>query len=346
MRGVVFTGNSTLEIASFPDPEPGPGEVVVEMKASGMCGSDLKFYRPPPGAAFAALGLKDRGQIIAGHEPAGVVAAVGKDVRAFRVGDRVMVYHYDGCHTCDSCRSGYVQMCGEGATVYGVSGNGGHADYMKVPEATLIHLPDELSFATGAAISCGTGTAFAGLVRMDVNARDTLAVIGQGPVGQSAVQLGKAMGARVIAVDVAADRVARAASFGADAAVDASKEDAIEAIRAFTGGRGVTKAIETSGTAPGRLSAVRGCAPWGKVVFVGEGGEVTLNVSPDVLRKQLTIMGTYTFSNVGQADCTRFIADHGLDVDALFTDRWALDQAEEAYRTFDKQTGGKAVFVF
>jgi (R,R)-butanediol dehydrogenase / meso-butanediol dehydrogenase / diacetyl reductase len=188
MRGVVFTGNSTLEFATFADPEPGTGEEVVEMKASGMCGSGLKFYRTPPGAAFAALGLKDRGLIIAGHEPAGVVAAVGKVVGSFRVGDRVMVYDYDGCHTCDSCRGDHVQMCSEGATVDGVSDNGGHADSMKVPESTLIHLSDELSFATDAAISCGTGTAFAALVRMDVNARDTLAVMGSYPfsnVGQA-----------------------------------------------------------------------------------------------------------------------------------------------------------------
>ncbi len=345
MRGVVFTGNSRLELAQFPDPEPGPGEVVVAMKASGMCGSDLKFYRPPPGAAFAALGLKDGGQIIAGHEPAGVVAALGKDVQSFRVGDRVMVYHYQGCSYCSSCRTGYVQMCENGATVFGVSGHGGHADYMKVPAATLIHLPDELSFATGAAISCGTGTAYAALLRIAVGARDTIAVIGLGPVGQAAVQLASAMGARVIAVDVAADRVARASLFGADAAVDASTHDAVEEIRKWSGGRGVTRAIDTSGTAAGRLTAVRACAPWGQVVLVGEGGEMTLEVSRDILRKQLTIVGSYTFSNAGQADCTRFIADHGVDVDLLFTDRWALDQAEEAYQAFDKQAGGKGVFV-
>lgn len=346
MRGVVFTGNSTLEIASFPDPEPGPGEVVVEMKASGMCGSDLKFYRPPPGAAFAALGLKDGGQIIAGHEPAGIVAAVGRDVTAFRVGDRVMVYHYIGCAYCDSCRGGHVQMCERKPTVLGVSGHGGHADYMCVPAATLIHLPEELSFSTGAAISCGTGTAYAALVRMDVTARDTVAVIGQGPVGQAAVQLAKAMGAHVIAVDVVPERVAKAALFGADAAINAGTEDALDAIRKWAGGKGVSRAIDTSGTAVGRLTAVRACAQWAKVVFVGEGGDVTLDVSPDILRKQLTIMGSYTFSNVGQADCTRFIADHGVDVDLLFTDRWRLDQAVAAYQDFDRQTAGKAVFEF
>ena len=90
---------------------------------------------------------------------------------------------------------------------------------------------------------------------------------------------------------------------------------------------------------------MRGAAAWGKVCFVGEGGEVTLNVSPDIIRKQLTIFGSWTVNSAAQGDCVRFIADHGLEVDKLFTDRWRLDQADEAYKAFDKQTGGKGVFV-
>ena len=348
MRGIVFTGDRTLELMLFADPEPGPDEVVLEIKASGMCGSDLKFYRPPAGAAFKALGLRDTGEpIIAGHEPAGIVAAIGRDVdpRAARVGDRAMVYHYDGCHICPSCRTGWTQMCEAGAITYGLTAHGGHAPYMKVPVSTLVHLPDELSFATGAAISCGTGTAYQALVRIDVTARDTVAIFGQGPVGLSATQLAAAMGARVIAIDISAERANRALDFGAAHAIDASTNDAVAAIHQFTGGKGAGKALDTSGSAAGRLAAVHGSAAWGTVCFVGEGGDVTFNVSPDIMRKQLTIVGSWTFSHGGQADCTRFIADHGIAVDRLFTDHWGLEQAVEAYRDFDNQAGGKAVFI-
>ncbi len=348
MHGVVFTGNSTLDLVHFDDPTPGPTEVILEIKASGLCGSDLKLYRPPKGAAFKALGLKDSGQpIIAGHEPCGVVAAVGSDVppRKVRVGDRVMVHHYHGCGTCPHCRTGWTQMCEQGAMLYGVTGHGGHAPYMKVPASTLMPLPEELSFSTGAAISCGTGTAFGALVRMNVNARDTIAIFGQGPVGLSATQLATAMGAQVIAVDISADRVARATEFGATHAIDASAADPVEAIRELTGGKGVGRALDTSGASSGRSGAVRSAAPWGVVCFVGEGGDVTLNVSPEIIRKQLTIVGSWTTSNVGQAECARFIADRGLPVDNLFTDRWTLDQADEAYRVFDAQASGKAVFL-
>ena len=348
MRGIVFTGDSNLELVEFLDPVPGPRDVVLDIKASGMCGSDLKLYRPPAGAAFKALGLKDSGApVIAGHEPCGIVAAVGKDVdsRIVKLGDRVTLHHYQGCWNCSECRKGWTQMCERTAVVYGVTGHGGHAPYMRAAVETLVHLPEELSFSTGAAISCGTGTAYGALLRLDVSARDTIAVFGQGPVGLSATQLAAAMGARVIAIDVSADRAAAARDFGATHVIDASSEDPVEAIMALTGGKGAPKALDTSGSAPGRSAAVRCASAWGRVCFVGEGGEVTLNVSPEIIRKQLTLVGSWTLNSAAVADCIKFIADHGLDVDKLFTDRWTLDQADVAYKAFDKQAAGKGVFV-
>ena len=348
MRGVVFTGDSTLDLIEFPDPTPGPRDVVLEIKASGMCGSDLKLYRPPAGAAFKALGLKDSGEpVIAGHEPCGVIAAVGRDVdpRIARVGDRVTLHHYQGCMTCPECRSGWTQMCDRTAMIYGVTGHGGHAPYMRAAVETVFALPEEVSFSTGAAISCGTGTAYGALLRLELSARDTVAIFGQGPVGLSATQFAAAMGARVIAVDISPERAALAKEFGAAHAIDAGVEDPVEAITALTGGKGVGKALDTSGAPAGRLAAVRAAARWGTVCLVGEGGEMTLNVSIDVIRKQLTIVGSWTVNSAKLADCIRFVADRGLEVDRLFTDRYTFDQADEAYQAFDKQAAGKGVFV-
>jgi (R,R)-butanediol dehydrogenase / meso-butanediol dehydrogenase / diacetyl reductase len=348
MRGVVFTGDSTLELIEFPDPEPGPRDVILEIKASGMCGSDLKLYRPPAGAAFKALGLVDNGEpVIAGHEPCGIIAAVGKDVdpRTARVGDRVTLHHYQGCWTCAQCRTGWTQMCERTAVVYGVTGHGGHAPYMRAAVETVVALPEEVSFAAGAAISCGTGTAYGALLRLDLSARDTIVIVGQGPVGLSATQFAAKMGAEVIAVDVSAERAERAKAFGAAHTIDASSADPVETIMQLTNGKGATNALDTSGAPQGRAAAVRSAAKWGKVCFVGEGGDVTLNVSPDIIRKQLTIYGSWTVNSADQADCVRFVADHGVEVDKLFTDTWRLDQAEEAYQAFDKQASGKGVFL-
>ncbi|MBI2217793.1 MAG: zinc-binding dehydrogenase [Candidatus Rokubacteria bacterium] len=351
MRGVVFLGDRKLEVREFSDPTPGPGEVVIAIKASGMCGSDLHPYRASRTGAGAAasLGLGGSGEpVIAGHEPCGVVAAVGPGVTetVARVGERVMNHHYKGCGRCKHCRVGWSQLCREGITVYGVTGHGGHAQYMKVPASTLLPLPDELSFEEGAAVSCGTGTAHGALTRLDVSGRDTLAVFGQGPVGLSATLLGAAMGARVIALDVVAERRQLAKELGADVVLDPREVDPVAALRELTHGQGVEAAIDCTGHPDARRAAVRAVDTWGRVCFVGEGGQVTLDVSPDLLRRQVTVMASWTFSTVGQWACARFIADRKLPLGKLLTHRFSIDQAEAAYTLFDTQTTGKGVFVF
>jgi threonine dehydrogenase-like Zn-dependent dehydrogenase len=351
VRGIVFTGDRELELRTFSDPSPGPGEVVIEIKASGMCGSDLKFYRRSKkgGEGAAALGFADPGEIIAGHEPCGIVAAIGSGVseKQARIGMRVMQFHYAGCGVCAQCRAGWGQLCLEGVkTVFGVTGNGAHAKYLKCPASTLVPLPDDLSFETGAAISCGTGTAWAALQRLGIGGQHTIAIFGQGPVGLSATQLASALGARVIAVDVSKERRERGKAFGADAALNpADTQNVVAAIRELTHGLGADLALDASSSPEARASAVRCVRTWGKACYVGEGGDVTLDVSTDLLRRQVTLIGSWTFSIVGQAECARFVADRKIDVDALFTHRWPLAEADEAYRLFDKQTAGKGVFV-
>jgi len=349
MKGVVFLGNRQLELRDFPDPTPGPGEVVLEIKASGLCGSDLKSYRGPPGGAAASLGLGPGSVVIAGHEPCGVVVAVGAgvDPKQARVGERVMQHHYSGCGVCPHCATGWMQLCVEGVKeVYGLTGHGAHARYMKCPARTVVPLPDELSFATGAAISCGTGTAWGALHRLGLQGDHTIAIFGQGPVGLSATQLAVAMGARVIALDTSVERLNRAKAFGAEVLIDPGKtNDVVAAIRESTHGLGAHLSLDASSSPAARRQAVRCLRTWGKACFVGEGNDVTLDVSGDMLRRQITIIGSWTFSTVGQAECARFIADRGIDVDALFTDRWQLDQAAEAYKLFDAQQSGKGVFL-
>ncbi len=348
MKGVVFLGDRQLEIRTFDDPTPGQGEVVLEMKASGMCGSDLKFYRPPAGSALKALGFKEAEPVIAGHEPCGVVVAIGPGVteKEARIGQRVMVHHYRGCGACPHCSTGWMQLCVEGvAEIYGVTGHGGHAQYMKVPARTLVELPDALSFETGAAISCGTGTAWSALHRLDLRGDQTIAIFGQGPVGLSGTEIAAALGARVIAIDINNQRLERARDFGADLTINPTETDAVTAIREATRGLGAHASLEASSAPEARRQAVQCLRTWGKACYVGEGGSVSLEVSADMLRRQATVIGSWTFSTIAQAECAEFIAARGLDIESLFTDRWRLDQAEEAYRSFDKQAGGKGVFL-
>jgi threonine dehydrogenase-like Zn-dependent dehydrogenase len=348
VRGAVFLGDRKVELRTFPDPTPGPGEVVIQMKASGMCGSDLKFYRSPPGEAQKALGLGNlKDPFIAGHEPCGVIVARGPGVseREAPTDQRVMDHHYAGCGVCPHCRVGWSQLCKAGITVYGVTAHGGHADYLKVPVRTLVPLPEELSFAEGAAVACGTGTAYAALRRMKLTGGDTLAVFGQGPVGISATVLGKAMGARVIAIETSPERMKLAKEFGADVVVDVTKENALEKIKDHTHGQGVDFALECSSASSARQAAVRCVKTWGTACFVGEGGDVTLDVSPDLLRRQVTLIGSWTFSAMGMLECARFIAEHKIPLERIFSHRWKLEQCTEAYQSFDTQTTGKGVFL-
>ena len=348
MRGVVFTGDRNLEIRDFADPIPGPRDVILEIKASGMCGSDLHRYRAPfnPGDTSSGFKLADE-PMIAGHEPCGVVAELGSAVsdQEAKIGQRVMDHHYEGCGSCKHCKGGWQQMCLDGTTVFGSSGHGAHARYMRVPVSTLVPLPEELSFTTGAAISCGTGTAYGALRRLQLQGGETIAIFGQGPVGLSATQLATAMGARVIALDISPERLEMATMFGAAEIINASSDDSVSAIRELTHGEGAHKTLEASSAPSARQAAVQAVRSWGIACFVGERGSVALDVSPDLLRRQVTLVGSWTFSTQGQSDCAEFVADNNIDVEALFTDRWSLDQAREAYEKFDTQTTGKGVII-
>ena len=341
MKAVVFLGEDRLDIRDYPDPVPGPDEVVVRMKASGMCGSDLHHLHGP---------LRTGSQlVIEGHEPCGVVELVGDAVRASeaKVGDRVMVHHYDGCRTCQYCRSGWTQYCPNARIAYGgLNGDGGHADFMKVPAHTLIRLPDSLSFKTGAAISCGTGTAFGAIKRVGLSADDTVAIFGQGPVGLSCTMLAKAFGARVIAVDVEPSRLEMARQFGADYLVDAREQDPVAAVRELTrNGEGADKSIECSANATVRRQAVQALRRWGTACMVGVFGKVELD-SEDLIDLQKTVVGSLTFSKNQQEECALFVDERGLDVESLFTNEFRLDEAERAYELFDQRQIGKGVFIF
>lgn len=343
VKGLVFLGDRRVGFIDVEDPVPGHGEVVVAIKASGMCGSDLHPYRAPSNPAIEAERL-----FIGGHEPCGVVAAVGPGVapHVAKPGDRVMVHHYHGCSVCAHCRTGWPQLCKPATrTVYTVNAHGAHAPYMKVPATTLVPLHDSLSFEAGAAIACGTGTAWGVLERLQPGGDETIAVFGQGPVGLSVTMLAAARGNRVIAIDLDDDRLAMAASFGADATLNAGKVDPASALRDLTGGDGIEMVIETSGSSQAAAAGLDAMAVWGKMGMVGLGATLGLDLRA-LLSRQVTVMTSYSMSIVGQQDCADFIVERKLDVDRLFTHRWRLEQAEQAYRVFDTQASGKGVIVF
>jgi threonine dehydrogenase-like Zn-dependent dehydrogenase len=273
MTGVILPGNSTVEFREFEVPEPDTGQVLLKMKASSICGSDIRaIYREHLGKGPEAY----QG-VIGGHEPCGQVYKVGPDVKRFKEGDRVIVYHISGCGLCHDCRMGYQISCtSELRAAYGWQRDGGHADYLLAEERDLVHLADNLTYQDGALCACGFGTCYEALERIGVSGKDRVLVVGLGPVGLAALMLAKAMGAtKLIGMDVVEERIQLAKKLGLVDAAFNSDESALVKIKDTTDGLGAEAVIDCSGNPAGRFLAIQGTRQWGRVVFVGEGSTVT-----------------------------------------------------------------------
>jgi threonine dehydrogenase-like Zn-dependent dehydrogenase len=344
MRGVVLPGNSSVSAVTRDVPEPGHGQVVLAMKASSICGSDIRaIYREHLGHGPEAY----QG-VIAGHEPCGQVVSVGPGCTRLTEGDRVVVYHIAGCGMCEQCRLGYLIGCTDPSrAAYGWQRDGGHADYLLAEERTCLVLPEPLSYVDGALVSCGFGTAYEALVRLDVSGRDSLLVTGLGPVGLAAAMLARAMGAGlVVGTDVSAERRTLAVDLGlVDAALPAD-EDVEDRLAEATQGDGFTATVDCSGNAAARHLALTSTATWGRCAFVGEGGDVGFDVSPVLIHKQVTLHGSWVTSIGHMGDLLAHLERWGLHPEDIVTDRFTLDDAAAAYALADDGTSGKVCITF
>ena len=342
MTGVFLPGERRVELREVPIPTPGFGQVLVGIKASALCGSDLRaIYRPrDQGSGPEAY----RG-VIAGHEPAGVIVSAGPGVTRFAVGDRVLVYHIAGCGQCPDCRRGLMISCTSPArAAYGWQRDGGHAPFMLAEERTLVPLPESLSFVDGALVACGFGTAYAALVRAGVSGCDAVLVTGLGPVGLAAALLARAFGARVLGSDTLPERRALAESLGVEV-LNRDGPDAVEQVRSLTGGQGVEVAIDASGNEQARRACLQAARPWGRVVYVGEGGTAAFEPSPLLIHKQLSLYGSWVCSIGQMEELVELLVRWKLRPEVTVTHRFPVSAAREAYELFDTGRCGKVVLV-
>jgi propanol-preferring alcohol dehydrogenase len=339
MRGVLLPGDRQLSVTEFADPEPGRGEVVVALRAAAVCGSDLHLYRAPAAsrAAYAST--------IPGHEPAGVVAAVGDEVHRVQVGDRVSVFHYRGCGHCRWCRGGQLQWCPE-RRGYGGPINGSDADFLITDERNCLPLPDDFSFAVGALLACNTGTAYSAMRKLQPSGRDTLVVFGLGPVGLNGLLIGRAMGARVVGVDVSAFRRKLADTLGADVTLDPGSDDVPAEIQRLTDGEGAQLAFETSGNRNAQAQLLDVLGYNGRAVHVGIGShEPSINPS-SIVGKQLSLMGSFVSAIDDYWEIVAFIRQHQVPLERMITHRLALEDAEAGFQVADHAESGKVMFVW
>ncbi|HZJ88133.1 MAG TPA: zinc-binding dehydrogenase [Sphaerochaeta sp.] len=344
MKGAKLPGDSTVVFEEFPIPKPGHGQVLVKTKCSTICGSDIRaIYREHIGE-----GPEGYQNVIAGHEPCGIIVEEGPGLRRFKQGDRVIVYHISGCGLCYDCRQGFMISCSSDLrAAYGWQRDGGMAEYILCDEKDLVLLPEELTYADGAQVACGFGTVYEAIEKVGVSGNDAVLVVGLGPVGLAALMLAKAMGAHtLIGIESNADRIKLAEELGLVDHAFLAGPDNVAEVKAVTGGHGVERAFDCSASDPGRATAIRATRKWGKIALVGEGGSVTFNPSEDMLHDQKTIYGSWVTSTWKMEDLVEKLVHWGIHPEDLITHRFSLDEADKAYALMASGDCGKVAVCF
>ena len=320
MRAIRLVGQKKPVVMQEIDvPRPGRKEVLVRVKAAGICHSDA-HYRS---------GVTRTGPlpVTLGHEVAGIVEEVGTDVARFKSGDRVSVHYLASCGDCHHCSRGSEQFCGT-AEMIGKHRDGGWADYLSMPERSLFLLPPEISLEQGAVMMCSSSTALHALKKARLRGGDTVAVFGIGGLGASALQLAMAMGAlEVFAVDINPVKLALAESFGA-VPVNATQGDPVREIRRRTGGRGVDVSVEVVGLPVTMRQAVQALAVQGRAAIAGL-SDKTFEIASyaELLGTEAEVIGVADHLAREMPQLLEFAVRGKLNLEKVITRRVPLDAA-------------------
>jgi len=302
MKAAVVRGfGKPLVIEDVPVPAPGPGEVLVKVKACGVCHTDLH-------AASGDWPVKPTPPFIPGHEAAGLVAALGPGVTNFKIGDAVGVaWLHDACLSCEYCETGWETLC-EHQHNTGYSVNGGFAEYVIASAPFAARLPDNVDFAAIAPILCAGVTTYKGLKETEARPGEWVVISGVGGLGHVAIQYAKAMGLKVVGVDIAPDKLELALKAGADHAVNALNKDAVEDVRSVTGG-GAHGVLVTAVSTPAFAQALRMVRRKGTVSLVGlPPGEFPTPIF-DVVLKRITVRGSIVGTRRDLQEAIAFAAE-------------------------------------
>jgi alcohol dehydrogenase, propanol-preferring len=302
---VVHEFTKPLSIEEVPVPEVGAGQILVKIEASGVCHTDLH-------AADGDWPVKPTPPFIPGHEGVGNVAAVGAGVAGVREGDRVGVpWLHTACGHCKYCLSGWETLC-DAQRNTGYSVNGGFAQYVLADPNYVGHLPDSLGFDMAAPVLCAGVTVYKGLKETDTKPGDTVVISGIGGLGHVAVQYAKAMGRKVIAVDIAEEKLALAREMGADAAINALATDPVAEVKKLCGGAEGVLVTAVSRKAFSQALGMLGKR--GTMALVGlPPGTFELDIFDTVLTRK-TIRGSIVGTRMDLAECLQFAGDGKVKV--------------------------------
>lgn len=317
--------NGPIRIEQLPDPEPGSAGVVIKVEASGLCLSDWHGWR----------GHDPDIQLphVPGHELSGTIVATGKEIRKFKIGDRVTVPFVGGCGKCEYCKSGDQQVC-DNQFQPGFTAWGSFAEYVSIDYAdeNLVRLPESLSSVDAASLGCRFITAYRAVRHQArLQAEQFIAVYGCGGVGLSAIQIGKALGARVIAVDISDSKCDYAQKLGADYAINSSKTPVVEAIRDISKG-GVHVSLDALGHTETCINSIRSLRKRGRHIQVGlmtdQHARVGISM-PEIIANELEIIGSHGMQAHKYPEMFEFLKKSGINLALMRSDTASLDLVPE-----------------
>jgi threonine dehydrogenase-like Zn-dependent dehydrogenase len=326
MLAAHLLGNSTVQVEEFPDPVPGEGQVLVRVKASGICGSEMHGFKGPNANAMNS-----------GHECAGEVVEAA-DALDLGPGDRVGISGVWGCGECEWCDKGQHTYCDNRGFIAGT-----HSELVAAPEHMCYVLPDDMPFDVGVLVTGdGLGVPYHGNTHDPTRGGDVVAVIGLGPIGLGHVLVQAHYGARVIGLDLAPRRLGLARELGAAHAVNVDEGDPVEAVRELTQGMMCDKVIEAVGRQE-TLSLGPRLAGKGKTVIVcGEQGKAEISPGEDLIRRDIALRGTWFYHFCEIPDMIR-LWRRGLAIDKLITHRLPLSEAQQGYDLMAAGESGKVM---
>ncbi len=301
----------------IPIPQPGPGDVRVQVKAAGICHSDAHYRAGRSPVRSLPLTL--------GHEVAGIVDAIGSGVSTVARGDRVCVHYLVTCGKCKHCCQGNEQFCRSGAMM-GKHREGGYAEFVVMPAENILQLPVDISFAHGAILMCSTATSLHALRKSRFKSGESVAVFGIGGLGSSAIQLAQALGAsKVFAVDIQPAKLDLARTFGATP-VNARQSDPVKQILRLTGGDGVNVALELIGLPVTMEQAVQCLGVHGRAALAGI-TESSFEVLPyqQLINKEAEVIGVSDHLASELPELLEFVRKKAVDLTSVVTRRVPLE---------------------
>ncbi len=346
MKAAVFLGPGRIEVTDIPVPQVGPGDVLVEVRAASICGTDLRIMK------HGHFRIPEGTRRVLGHEVTGRIVEAGADVQGFAAGDRVSVAPNVGCGECAMCRRGLNQLCPT-YDAFGITLNGGFEEYMLVPavaieRGNLFHVPDAVSDEI-AAIMEPMSCCLHGQRKVELSPDDSVLIIGAGPIGCFHTVLAKRAGARqVIVANTRQPRLDIAGRLGADHLINVTEQDLHEEVMALTGGAGVDVVI-TCVSKPDVIASTTDLAGrLGRInVFSGLGDQARPAIDVNALHyKEQTLTGTTGSSVTDYGDVIDIIAESDVDLSPIITARFALDDIEAAMEHSRSGVGMKSLITF